>query len=239
MRSTVSHPSPYNGRPQEPRLALSAATPAGTVFVIDDDPSVRRALARQLRRAGFEVEAFASAQDYLEQPPPTGVACIVADVRMPGLSGLDLQASLAQARRDLPMVFITGYGDIPTSVRAMKGGAVNFLQKPFTDEAILAAVSEALARSRAVDDARRGYRGLDARYRSLTAREREVLALVGAGLLNKLVAAQLGIAEKTVKIHRRRVMEKMGAASFADLVRMAGRLAPPAAPGTADPSAPH
>lgn len=225
LRLTVSHSEPYNCRSLEPGLALTApAQVAGTVFVIDDDASLRRSLARQLRTAGFHVATFASAQHYLDHAPQTGAACIVTDVRMPGLSGLDLQASLAQAGRAPPMVFITGYGDIPTSVRAMKAGAVNFLPKPFTDAQILGAVAEALAQSCALESARRQDAELRARYESLTVREREVLVLVTAGLLNKVVADRLGIVEKTVKIHRGRVMEKMGAASVAGLVRMAGRL---------------
>jgi FixJ family two-component response regulator len=197
----------------------------GSVFVIDDDASVRRALTRQLRAAGFQVEAFASAQDYLDQPPREGIACIVTDLRMPGLSGLDLQASLAKASRELPIVFITGYGDVPTSVRAMKAGAVNFLPKPFSDDEILAAVAEALERSARLDSARKADAELRAHYQALTPREREVFVLVAAGLLNKIVADRLHIAEKTVKVHRHRVMEKMGAASIADLVRMAEHLA--------------
>jgi FixJ family two-component response regulator len=200
------------------------ADPAGTVFVIDDDPSVRRALERQLRTAGFRVETFESAREYVERAPRAPLACIVTDVSMPGMSGLDLQASLAQAGRALPMVFITGHGDIPTSVRAMKGGAVNFLAKPFTEAEILAAVGEALVRSRELDRARTETDRMRARYEALTPREREVLALVVAGLLNKLIADRLGVAETTVKVHRGRVMEKMGAASLADLVRMGERL---------------
>ena len=202
----------------------------GTVFLIDDDPSVRRALARRLRTVGLAVETFASAQDYLDRPPQAGIACIVADVRMPGLSGLDLQASLARANRELPMVFITGHGDVPTSVRAMKAGAVNYLPKPFTAEEILAAIAEALARSREQEASRREDAGLHARYQSLTPREREVLALVTAGLLNKLIADRLRIAEKTVKVHRGRVMEKMAASSLAELVRMTERLELPPSP---------
>ena len=173
------------------------------------------------------MEAFSSAQDYLERPPWAGVACIVADVRMPGLSGLDLQASLAQANRALPMVFITGHGDIPTSVRAMKAGAVNFLPKPFTEDEILAAIAEALQRSARLDGVHKENAELRGHYQALTPREREVFALVATGLLNKVVADRLGIAEKTVKIHRGRVMVKMGAASIADLVRMAEHLALP------------
>ena len=200
------------------------ADAAGTVFVIDDDPSVRRALERQLRTAGFRVETFESAQDYVARAPRAAIACIVTDVRMPGMSGLDLQDSLAQAGGALPMVFITGHGDIPTTVRAMKGGAVNFLPKPFAEREILAAVAEALERSRAIERERRETGSLRARYESLTAREQEVLALVVAGLLNKVIADRLGIQESTIKVHRGRVMEKMEATSLADLVRMGERL---------------
>ncbi len=197
---------------------------AGTVFVIDDDASVRRALERKLRTAGFRVEAFESAQEYVARAPQSEIACILTDVRMPGMSGLDLQDSLAQAGRALPMVFITGHGDIPTTVRAMKGGAVDFLPKPSSEREILAAVTEALERSRALERERRETESLRARYEALTTREREVFALVAAGLLNKVIADRLGIQEATIKVHRGRVMEKMGAASLADLVRMSERL---------------
>jgi FixJ family two-component response regulator len=196
----------------------------GAVFVIEDDPSMRRSLERQLRTAGFDVETFASAQDYLDREPRVEVACIVTDLRMPGLSGLDLQASLAQADRALPMVFISAHGDIPTAVDAMRAGAVTFLRKPFAEEAIFAAVTEALARSAALARSRKENATLQARYRALTAREREVFALAAAGILNKLIADRLGIAERTVKQHRGRVMAKMDASSIADLVRMAERL---------------
>lgn len=198
---------------------------SGTVFVIDDDPSMRRAIERQLQREDFRIETFASAQEFLDRPTETGVACIVSDVRMPGLSGLDLQASLAQADRALPIVFISGHGDIQTTVHAMKAGAVSFLSKPFTRRDLLAAVAEALARSRSLVIDRKHEVELKARYESLTPREREVFALVAEGLLNKIIADRLGAAESTVKIHRGRVMEKMGAAAAADLVRMAERLA--------------
>jgi FixJ family two-component response regulator len=206
---------------------IAPAEAAGTVFVIDDDASVRRALERQLRTAGFRVETFASAQDYVARAPQAAIACIVTDVRMPGMSGLDLQDSLAQAGRALPMVFITGHGDIPTTVRAMKGGAVNFLPKPSSEREILAAVEEALERSAAIERDRRELGSLRARYEALTAREQEVLALVVAGLLNKVIADRLGIQESTIKVHRGRVMEKMGVASLADLVRMSERLGLP------------
>jgi FixJ family two-component response regulator/signal transduction histidine kinase len=207
-----------------PAARAAATAGGGTVFVIDDDPSVRRALERQLRSAGYLVETYGSAQEYLDRTPSAGVACIVTDLRMPGLSGLDLQASLTRARRAPPMVFISGHGDIPTTVHAMKAGAVGFLPKPFTKDELLAAVAEALARSREREDARQEHAALQARYDSLTPREREVFGLVAAGLLNKVIADRLGAAEGTVKIHRGRVMEKMGAASVADLVRTAERL---------------
>jgi FixJ family two-component response regulator len=200
------------------------ADAAGTVFVIDDDPSVRRALERQLRTAGFRVETFESAQDYAARAPQAAVACIVTDVRMPGMSGLDLQDSLAQAGRALPMVFITGHGDIPTTVRAMKSGAVNFLPKPFAERDMLAAVTEALERSRRMDRTRAETEQIRARFQTLTLREREVLRLVASGLLNKIIADRLGVAETTIKVHRGRVMEKMGASSLAELVRMSERL---------------
>jgi len=215
------------GQPDSARPVQPAAVPAGsggTVFVIDDDPSMRRAVERQLEGAGYIVEAFASAQGFLDRTPPVGVACIVSDVRMPGLSGLDLQATLARAGRDLPTVFISGHGDVPTSVQAMRAGAVTFLAKPFGRDELAAAVAEALARSRGQERTRREGAELEARYGSLTPREREVLALVAAGLLNKVIADRLGTAEKTVKIHRGRVMEKMSAGSVADLVRMVERL---------------
>jgi FixJ family two-component response regulator/signal transduction histidine kinase len=195
-----------------------------TVFIVDDDPSMRRALERQLHSAGYRVEAFASAEEFLNRAAWVGVACIVSDIRMPGQSGLDLQASLAHADRELPIVFISGHGDVPTTVDAMKAGAVNFLAKPFTKGDLLATVSEALSRSREQERARKTDAELNARYQRLTPREREVFALVSAGLMNKVVADRLGTAEKTIKIHRGRVMEKLHAASVADLVRMAERL---------------
>lgn len=198
---------------------------AGTVFVIDDDPSVRRAIGRQLGTIGFRVEVFASAQEYLDHPLPDGIACIVSDVRMPGMDGLDLQATLERMNRSLPIVFISGHGDISTSVRAMKAGAVDFLPKPYSEHDLLKSVVEALVRGAEAVRLRREEAVLRSRYESLTPREREVLVLVTKGLRNKIIAARLGIAEKTIKIHRGRVMEKMGASSLAELVRVAERLA--------------
>jgi FixJ family two-component response regulator/signal transduction histidine kinase len=206
------------------RPAALSGDETGTVFVIDDDPSMCRAIERQLLREGFRIATFASAQAYLDKAPDVGAACIVSDVRMPGLSGLDLQASLAHAKRPLPIVFVSGHSDIPTTVHAMKAGAVSFLAKPFNRSELVAAVTEALARGRALAGARRQDAEIERRYESLTPREREVLVLVAAGLLNKVIADRLGAAESTVKIHRGRVMEKMRAESVADLVRMAERL---------------
>jgi len=214
---------PEDARPAPPPRA-AARKNTGTVFVIDDDASMRRAIERQLQREGFRVETFATAQAYLGRAPHEGVACIVSDVRMPGLSGLDLQASLARENRALPIVFVSGHGDVPTTVHAMRAGAVSFLSKPFTTSALLAAVGEALARSRELDETRREQSDLRTRYDALTPREREVFGLVAGGLLNKTIADRLGAAEATIKIHRGRVMGKMAAASVADLVRMAERL---------------
>lgn len=197
------------------------------VYVVDDDPSVRRALSRLIRSVGLEAVTFPSAQAFLAYTPPDRPACLVLDVRLPGPSGLDLQSALSEAGRDVPIVFITGHGTVPTSVRAMKGGAVDFLQKPFNDQELLDSVQRALRRSTEERADRAERAELERRVASLTPREREVLVLVVAGMLNKQIADQLGIAEKTIKVHRGRVMEKMQADSVADLVRMSEKLAPP------------
>ena len=198
------------------------------VYVVDDEESVCRALSRLIRSVGLGVETFHSAKAFLEHAAPDRPSCLVLDVRLSGPSGLDLQATLREAGRSLPIVFITGHGDVPTSVRAMKGGAVDFLQKPFNDQELLDCVHRALARSREerVDRAER--RELERRLATLTPREREVMALVVTGKLNKQIAGDLGIAEKTIKVHRGRVMEKMQAGSVAALVRMAEKLNPQA-----------
>jgi len=198
-----------------------------TVFVVDDDASVREALGSLIRSAGMKVETFASAQEFLARPPVDAPGCLVLDVRLPGLSGLDLQSRMAEINLELPIVFITGHGDIPTTVRAMKAGAQEFLTKPFRDQDLLDSIQQALERDRKAREQWAEIEGLRRRFDLLTPREGEVMALMVAGLLNKQIAAELGASETTVKIHRHRVMEKMGAGSLAELVRMADRLGIP------------
>lgn len=201
-----------------------APEPVPTVFVVDDDAFVREALETLIQVAGWTARTFASADLFLACPPATGPSCLVLDVNLPGLNGLDLQALIAGERGDMPIIFITGYGDIPMSVRAMKAGAVEFLTKPFGDEVLLGAIGAALERSRGVFGEHTAVQALRARYATLTPREREVMALVVAGRLNKQVGGELGITEITVKKHRGRVMEKMQVRSLAELVKISASL---------------
>jgi FixJ family two-component response regulator len=218
--------------PQSPRGGAPARGPENAtgappiVFVIDDDDSVRRGLERLLRSVGLEVEVFASSRDFIARPLPDRPACVVLDLRLPGASGLEVQESMARAGREVPIIFISGYADVASSVRALKAGAIDFLQKPFSDQALLDIVHEALGRSRESRRHRAELAAIRVRFDTLTPRERDVLRLVLRGLLNKQIAAELGISEKTVKFHRGRVMEKTQAGSVAELVRQAEKLGP-------------
>ena len=195
-----------------------------TVFVVDDDAPMRESLKNLIRSVGLRAELFASAQEFLRSKRPDVPSCLVLDVRLPGLSGLDLQRRTTEAGMEIPIIFITGHGDIAMSVRAMKAGAVEFLTKPYRDQDLLDAIQQALERDRKARDQRAAMEELRSRFASLTPREREVMARVVAGLLNKQIGAELGTSETTVKIHRHQVMEKMGAGSLPELVRMADRL---------------
>jgi FixJ family two-component response regulator len=201
---------------------MSHATPI--VFVVDDDVSVRESLGSLIRFAGWQPETFASAQEFLSRPRVLAPSCLILDVNLPGLNGLDLQKRVATDRVDMPIIFITGYGDVPMTVQAMKGGAVEFLTKPLGDDVLLSAIRHAIERSQVALGQEAEIRALRDRHASLSRREREVMALVVSGLLNKQVGGELGISEITVKAHRGKVMRKMKAGSFADLVNMAARL---------------
>lgn len=190
------------------------------VMVVDDDPSVRRALVNLFESVGLRVAAFGSAPEILQSKPPEVPSCLVLDIRLPGLSGLDLQADLAKANIHTPIIFITGHGDIPMTVRAMKSGAVDFLTKPMRDQDILDAVQAAIQRDRKRREIEKTISNVRSRFESLTPRERDVLSLVASGKMNKNVAAELGLAEITVKIYRGQIMRKMGAKSLAELVKM-------------------
>jgi FixJ family two-component response regulator len=194
------------------------------VFVVDDDPSMRKALANLFRSVGLRAEVFGSARDLLESELPDVASCLVLDIRLPGPSGLDFQAELAKANIQIPIIFMTGHGDIPMTVKAMKAGAVDFLTKPFRDQDMLDAVATAIERDRTRRKDQKAVAELRAVFETLTTRERDVFALVASGLMNKQIAAEIGLAEITVKIHRGHIMRKMGARSLADLVRMAEML---------------
>lgn len=201
--------------------------PPSIVFVIDDDESVRRALRRLIHSIGLQVELFGSAQEFLQRPRPDVPSCMILDVRLPGISGLDFQRRLAESKIDIPIIFITGHGDIPMTVRAMKAGAVEFLPKPFNDQDLIDATHQALERDRVRRQQEAEVATLRERFESLTPREQEVLPWVISGLLNKQIAAEIGTAEATVKVHRSQLMHKMGAESLADLVRMAEKIGIP------------
>jgi FixJ family two-component response regulator len=203
----------------------TAAKVLPVVFVIDDDALVRAALSSLIRSVGLRVEVFASASEFLAAKRTDGPSCLILDVRLPGMSGLNFQAELAKANIVIPIIFITGHGDIPMSVKAMKAGAVEFLTKPFRDQDLLDAIKVALERARSWIESEKAVSELRANFESLSPRETEVMARVTSGLLNKQIAAELGVSEVTVKVHRGHVMQKMGAKSLADLVKMADTLA--------------
>jgi FixJ family two-component response regulator len=203
----------------------TAAKVPPVVFVIDDEASVRAALSSLVRSVGLRVEVFASASEFLATKRTDGLSCLILDVRLPGVSGLQFQAELAKADSVIPTIFITGHGDISMSVKAMKAGAVEFLTKPFRDQDLLDAIEVALECARSRDESEKAVSELRARFETLTLREKEIMTRVTGGLLNKQVAAELGLSEVTVKIHRGNVMRKIGAKSLADLVRMADALA--------------
>jgi len=221
-------------KPDAPSGSVDRADEAAArpiVFVIDDDESVRRGLERLFRADGLDVECFATARLFMAREVPDRPACIVLDLRLPGASGLEVQENLSRARQNVPIIFISGYADVGSSVRALKAGAIDFLQKPLSDQALLDVVHDALERARTMRRQRAEHAAIRARYEQLTPRERDVLRHMLRGLLNKQIASELGISEKTVKFHRGHVMVKMGAGSVAELVRAAERIQIGSPPG--------
>jgi FixJ family two-component response regulator len=228
-------------RPKSPHELASGKDEikAPIVFVIDDDFSMRRALTNLIQSVGIDVESFGSAAELLKSKLPEVASCLVLDIRLPGLSGLDLQAELVRANIHIPIIFITGHGDIPMTVRAMKGGAVDFLTKPFRDQDLLDAVVSAIDKDRRRREADRTVANLQVLFDTLSSREREVLGFVAAGLMNKQIAAELDLAEITVKIYRGHIMKKMKARSLADLIRMTAALGIPPAKPSGGPAGPR
>jgi len=217
-RPKSSGDAPAGKEPTKPLVEQTVGEPI--VFVIDDDVSMRRALTNLFESVGLKVEAFGSAPELMKARLPDVASCLVLDIRLPGLSGLDLQAELAKANVNIPIIFITGHGDIPMTVRAMKGGAVDFLTKPFRDQDLLDAVRTAIERDRRRREVEKTVSSLQALFETLSPREREVLSFVASGLMNKQIAAELGLAEITVKIYRGHIMRKMRAKSLAELIRI-------------------
>jgi FixJ family two-component response regulator len=221
----LRHLQPRSVATEDAQATVSGVTDTQpVVYVVDDDPSIREALACLLRSVGLDVKAFSSTQQFLDSPRPDVPGCLVLDVRLPGAGGLDLQSELLRSGIHLPIVFITGHGDIPMTVQAMKAGAIEFLTKPFRDQALLDAIQLGIERDRARRHDSEIVRGLRERFESLTSREREIMAHVVTGQMNKQIAGDLDVSEITVKVHRGQVMRKMGARSLADLVRMADKL---------------
>jgi FixJ family two-component response regulator len=225
IQNRLSASKPHTRKRGTVRIETEKPTSSPPVFVVDDDASIRRALTRLIKSAGYQVNTFASAREFLDSGcHREGLGCLVLDVRMPGLSGLDLQREMQVANFRLPIVFMTGHGDIPMSVKAMKAGAVDFLPKPIKDTDLLRAIEQAIARAYRDRAERKTIEDIQRRVEKLTPREREVMALVASGMPNKLIAFELGTVEKTIKVHRARVMEKMQAGSLAELVRLAERV---------------